>query len=54
MVQELSIDRILKLSHEYLEIHMMMSVSYTSFAEREDKEEDIYNVYLKTLQCLFK
>jgi len=42
----LSPEQILKLDHEiheYLETHMMMSVAQSSFAEWEDKEEDIYN-----------
>ena len=47
LLPHLSPEQILKLDyeiHEYLETHMMMSVAQTSFAEWEDKEEDIYDV----------
>ncbi len=46
LLPQLSTEQILKLDreiHEYLETHMLMSVAQTSFAEWEDKEEDIYN-----------
>jgi len=46
LLSHLSPEQILKLDHEiheYLETHMMMSVAQSSFAEWEDKEEDIYN-----------
>ncbi len=43
LLPQLSTEEILKLDrgiHEYLETHMMMSVSHTSFAEWEDAEKD--------------
>ncbi|MEK9133762.1 MAG: hypothetical protein AAB333_02785 [Pseudomonadota bacterium] len=46
LLPHLSTEEILKLDHgihEYLETHMMMSVSQPSFTEWDDKEEDIYN-----------
>ena len=46
LLPQMTAEQILKLDHEiheYLETHMMMSVAQTSFAEWEDKEEDIYS-----------